>query len=162
MINNPNHKTILLSACCCLIAALCGCSGYTLEGRLATRDEAIVFFEKNKRDFEDLRDVLLTEEASKIIIYETGDCSILDGSDKRPSQAHLQDYVARLKRLGLPNASKTYADDPRTPIVDFGLSAVGLVGNSHSITLIFTKGQPGVADGAPVKIEKSGWYLSSD
>lgn len=159
---NPNHKTILLLVCSCLIAALYGCSGYTPEGRLATRDEAIVFFEKNKKEFEDLRDLLLKEEASKIVIYETGDYSILDGSDKRPSQAHLQEYADRLKGLGLPNASKTYADNPRTPIVDFGLSAIGLVGNGHSITLTFTKGKPGIADGAHVKIEKSGWYLSSD
>lgn len=160
--NYPIHKGILLSICCSSIATLCACSGYTPEGRLATRDEAILFFEKNKKEFEDLRNLLLTEKASKIIIYETGDCKALDGSGKQPSQAHLQEYVARLKRLGLPNASKTYADDPNTPIVDFGLSAVGLAGNGHSTTLTFTKGKPGVADGPPIKIEKSGWYISSD
>jgi len=143
-----------------LVIQLCGCSGYTPGGRLATRDEAIMFFEKNKADFEAFRDLLLSEKASGFIVYDTGNCTRLGIDGVQPSAEHVREYVARLNKLGLPCASKACVDRASRFMVTFVLSAVGLVGNGPSIELSFTKGQPPVASGGSVKIEKSGWYLS--
>jgi hypothetical protein len=145
-----------------LAIQLCGCSGYTPGGRLATRDEAIMFFEKNKSDFEAFRDLLLAEKASTFIVFDTGNFTMPETEGSRPSEVHVRDYVARLKKLGLPCASKIFVDEPSYPLVTFGLSAVGLVGDGPSIDLTFTKGKPPISNGLTVKIEKSGWYLSSN
>lgn len=145
-----------------LAIQLCGCSGYTPGGRLATRDEAIMFFEKNKPDFEAFRDLLLAEKASRFIVYDTGNFTMLEKEGGRPSESHVRDCVVRLKKLGLPCASKTSVDQTSYPMVTFGLSAVGLVGDGPRIDLTFTKGRPPISNGLTVKIEKSGWYLSSD
>lgn len=75
---------------------------------------------------------------------------------------HLKEYVARLNKLGLPSACKTYVDDPKCPLVSFGISATGLVGDGPSVELSFTEGKPGISRGRLVKIEKTGWYLDTD
>ena len=144
------------------MALLCGCSGYTPQGRVATWDESITFFEKNKKDFEELRDLLLAEKESRFTVYDTGDCTTLSESGPMPSKEHLKEYAARLKKLELPSLCKTYVDDPKNPLVSFGISATGLVGDGPSVELSFTKGKPGISHGRLVKIEKSGWYLDTD
>jgi hypothetical protein len=144
------------------MALLCGCSGYTPQDRVATWDESITFFEKNKKNFEELRDQLLADKESRFIVYDTGACTTLSEGGPMPSKEHLKEYVARLNKLGLPSACKTYVDDPKYPIVSFGLSATGLVGNGPSVELSFTKGKPGITRGRLVKIEKTGWYLDTD
>lgn len=144
------------------MALLCGCSGYTPQGRVATWDESIIFFEKNKKDFEELRDLLLAEKGSRFIVYDTGDCVPLSKGGPLPSKEHLKDYVTRLKKLGLPDVCKNFVDNPKCPLVSFGISAEGLAGNGPSVELSFTKGNPGISRGRLVKIEKTGWYLDTD
>ncbi len=109
-----------------------------------------------------IRDLLLAEKETRFIVYDTGDCTTLSESGPMPSKEHLKEYVARLKKLGLPSLCKTYVDDPKNPLVSFGISGEGLVGNGPSVELSFTKGKPGISHGRLVKIEKSGWYLDTD
>ena len=162
MRNKLNKSLCLSLSCCGLMALLCGCSGYTPQGRVATWDESITFFEKNKTDFEELRDLLLAEKASKFVVYASGNCTTISSGVPLPSKEHLKEYVARLNKLGLPSLCKTYIDDPKCPLVSFGISAEGLVGNGPSVELSYTKGKPGISQGRLVKIEKSGWYLDTD
>ncbi len=162
MRNKLKRSLCLSLSCFCLLALLCGCSGYTPQGRVATWDESIIFFEKNKKDFEELRDLLLAEKESRFIVYDTGDCETLKDGGQLPSKEHLKEYAARLTKLGIPNACKTYVADPKNPLVSFGISATGLVGDGPSVELSYTKGKPGISHGRLVKIEKSGWYLDTD
>ena len=162
MVHNKLRSSFWLAlSSCCLIALLGACSGYTPQGRVATWEESIIFFEKNKKDFEGFRDLLLAEKESRFIVYDTGDCVALTKDGPLPSIEHQKEYVARLNKLGLPCASKTFVDDPKYPIVSFGISATGLVGNGPSVELYFAKKDPGFAQRGIVKIEKTGWYLES-
>ncbi len=142
------------------IALLVGCSGYTPQGRVATWDESIAYFEQHKKDFEELRDLLLAEKESSFTVFADGENTPANNGGPVPSKEHLKDYVKRLNKLGLPSASKTFVD-PKYPILSFALSATGLVGNGPSVTLWFAKKDPEFPRREMVKIEKTGWYLEA-
>jgi hypothetical protein len=145
---------------CWLAVLLCSCSGYTPHGRVATRDEALTFFNENRKEFDLLRDMLFSEEASRLTVYSEGNYRVYDKGGKPPSQDHIREYIAKLDKLGLPSVGKGFIDQ-KYPMANFNVSAVGLVGNGPSVTIFFTKGRPALCYGTPYKIDAHGWYIAS-
>lgn len=103
---------------------------------------------------------MVSEKARILTVYTTGTYRVDDEDGMPPSQDHMRIYVAKLDKLGLPSIGKTFID-PKYPIVDFGVSAVGLAGDGPSVTIFFTKGQPALCHGNPAKISENGWYIAS-
>lgn len=95
MVQNKRRSFWWALVSCCLIALLGACRGYTPQGRVATWEESITFFEKNKKDFEELRDLLLAEKESRFIIFADDDNTASNNGGPLPSIEHLKEYVAR-------------------------------------------------------------------
>lgn len=140
-----------------------GCAGYTPNGRLATREESIQFFVDHQREFEALRDMLISDPNKNFAVYDADDFSCYDCKSKFSAE-QLSLYAKKLHKLELIAISKSVRDTRGKPVpeVRFDLSALGIAGNGPSISIVFCKNLV-VSDPANYsKINEAGWYLDED
>lgn len=146
------------------IAVLCltSCSGYTPNGRLATREESIRFFSEHRREFETLRDMLISDPNKNFAVFGAEDFSCYDCKYK-VSATQLSSYAEKLHKLQLVSISKSVRNTRGKPVPEliFNLSALGIAGNGSSRSIVFCENLM-VSDPENFSKITGGWYLLED